>query len=461
MGVPAIAAVVLAAGAGTRMRSRLPKPLHKLCGKPMICHVLEQLKLLAAHPVVVVVGHQREQIMAALAQDNVSFAVQAQQLGTADAVKAARRALGGFSGTLLVTCADVPLLRAETMLQLIEHHRASGAAATVLTAVMEDPTGYGRIVRSRDGCVEAIVEEKEADEQTRAIRECNAGVYAFEAPQLFAVLDQIEPSQVKGEYYLTDAIHLLRQAGQRVEAFPVDEPDEVMGINTRVDLAKAERICRERIRQRIMLEGVTLIDPDTIIIDADVQIGPDTVIWPGACLLGETKVGQNCTIGPNAYVENSSIGDGTHIRVGSIVRDSSIGTGCTIGPYCHIRESCDIADGVRIGSYTEVKHSTIGEGSRALHFSYIGDATVGRNVNIGAGTVTCNFDGHQKHPTIIEDDAFVGSDCILVAPVRIGRGALLAAGSVITEDVEPGALAVARSRQMQRPGWADRYFGRK
>ncbi|MBC7288920.1 MAG: bifunctional UDP-N-acetylglucosamine diphosphorylase/glucosamine-1-phosphate N-acetyltransferase GlmU [Armatimonadetes bacterium] len=453
-----LAVIVLAGGQGKRMKSAIPKPLMSICGKPMIFHVLDSVELLAPERVIVVVGHGRDQVIAALAQRKVEFAVQDPPLGTGHAVQCAAPSLSHWEGDVLVTCADVPLVRTETFQQMIQERHRQAAAGVILTGEIKDPRGYGRIVRADDGSVVAIVEEADASEEVRAIREVNLGVYVFESAPLFDALNRIEPANVQGEFYLTDVIAVLVASGRRVAAYKTDDPSEAMGVNDRIQLADAEAIARGRVRQRLMLDGVTIVHPDSTFIDDDVYIGRDTVILPGTHIYGRSHIGSGCTIGPNAYIQSSSIGDSTSVLVGAVIRDSEVGSGCTIGPYCHIRDSSRIHDNVRVGSYTEIVRTQLFSGTRALHFSYLGDATVGPDANIGAGVVTCNYDGRQKHRTVIESGAFVGSDAILVAPVTIGKGAYVAAGSVITEDVPAGALAIARERQSVKEGWVQRRF---
>ena len=453
-----LAVIILAGGQGKRMKSETPKPLIPVCGKPMIIHVLDSVQLLAPGRIIVVAGHGRDQLIAALAQRSVDFAIQDPPLGTGHAVQCAAPLLEDWSGDVLVTCADVPLVRPETFQQLIQTHRSEKAAATLLTGELSDPTGYGRIVRDKDGFVRAIVEEADASDEVRAIREVNLGVYVFQAPPLLEALRDLQPANAQGEYYLTDVISIFAVRGLKIAAHLTATPEEAIGINDRVQLARAEAMARDRIRRRLMLDGVTIIDPSSTYIDDEVQIGRDTTILPGTHILGRCTIGSGCTIGPDAYIEASSIGDGTSVLVGAVIRDSSIGSGCTIGPYCHIRNSSRIHDRVRIGSYTEVVRSEILPGTKALHFCYLGDAKVGPDANVGAGVVTCNYDGRQKHPTVIESGAFVGSDAILVAPVVIGEGAYIATGSVITDDVPAGALAIARERQSIKEDWARRRF---
>lgn len=439
------------------MKSYLPKPLMPICGRPMLFHVLDELLQIGADKVVVVVGARREQVVSALAGYHVEVAVQDPPKGTGHAVLCAESKLHGFDGDVLITYADVPLLRAETMQQLLHSHRASNPAATVLTAVYNDPRGYGRIVRDASGRFLRIVEEKEASDDIRAIREINTGVYVFQSDLLFTALGDIKPSAVKGELYLTDAIEILVREGHQVIAIPAEDPAETLGVNDRLQLAEAEAIARQRVRQRLMREGVTMLDPATTYIDAGVAIGRDTVLYPGVHIVGRSRLGERCNIGPNAFIQDSSLSDGCIVQVGAVIRDSEVGPSCTLGPYCHIRDHSHLAEAVRVGSYAEVVRTTIGARSRCLHFSYLGDATLGEDVNIGAGAITCNYDGKRKHRTVIEAGAFIGSDAVLVAPVRIGEGAYVAAGSVITSDVPAGALAMARERQSIRPDWARRF----
>ncbi|MCX7597828.1 MAG: bifunctional UDP-N-acetylglucosamine diphosphorylase/glucosamine-1-phosphate N-acetyltransferase GlmU [Armatimonadetes bacterium] len=456
-----VAAVVLAAGEGTRMKSDLPKPLIAVCGRPMLFHVVDELLQAGVEKVVVVVGARREQVVNALSSYQVEVVVQDPPRGTGHAVLCAETAFRDFDGDLLVTYADVPLLRAETLRKLLDTHRATGSAATVLTAFYDNPTGYGRIVRDASGRFCKIVEEKEASDDIRAIREINTGVSVFDARPMFAALKKIKPSAVKGELYLTDAIEILAREGHEVIAIPADDSTEVLGINDRIQLAQAEAIARQRVREQLMREGVTMLDPASTFIDAGVLIGRDTVLYPGVHILGQSSIGARCTIGPNAFIHNSSVGDDCTVLVGAVVRDSQVGAGCSLGPYCHVRDHSRLDEAVRIGSYAEVVRTTIGTRTRCLHFSYLGDAIVGEDVNIGAGTITCNYDGKRKHPTVIEAEAFIGSDAVLVAPVRIGQGAYVAAGSVITSDVPAGALAMARERQSIRLDWARRFRERE
>ena len=451
-----LASIVLAAGLGKRMKSALPKPLHCLCGQPLLRHVLAAMRPLRPAPQVVVVGVGAEQVQAAFPDEpDLAWAVQEQQLGTGHAAACARSALEGFTGDVLVTCADIPLVQPATWERVLAEHRAHHAAATIVTAMFRDPTGYGRVIRDENGAVRMIVEEADCDEITRGLNEGNVSVYCFRAPLLFDALRRLQPNNEQGEYYLTDVIGLLVEARERVIPVLADA-EEVMGLNDRAQLARAEKLLRARLNRRAMLEyGVTLIDPDATYIDGDVTLGRDTVIYPGALLTGRTKVGEGCTIGAHVLIEDSEIGDGTHIRHGSVVRQSQVGAGCLIGPFAHVRDHSTVGDATRVGN-GEIVRSHLGEGVKDLHFSYLGDTTVGAGVNIGAGVITCNYDGQNKSRTIIGDGAFIGSDAALIAPVTIGPGAYLAAGSVITQDVPAKALAIGRSRQENKEGWAER-----
>lgn len=447
-----LAAIILAAGKGTRMKSRLPKVLHPVGGQPMVSHVMTACRTAGAHPVVLVIGHGAEQVQAVLGSDQV-YVEQREQLGTGHAVMQAEAELRDFTGDILVVCGDTPLLRGETLATLARFHSEQGAAATVLTMTLANPTGYGRIIRDELGQVAAIVEEKDAGPEQKAIREVNSGTYCFQAPALFAALRQITPNNAQGEYYLTDVLAILRQQGQKVAAWQVEDDSEVMGINDRVALAEANRLFQERINRQHMLAGVTILDPATTYIETDVQIGTDTVIYPNTYVTGKTVIGTGCQIGPNSKIMDSRIGDGAEIQF-SVVLQAEIGADCTIGPFAYLRPGTCLAAGVKVGDFVEIKNAVIGEGSKVPHLSYVGDAEIGAGVNIGAGTITCNYDGYKKSKTIIGDGAFIGSNSNLVAPVTIGAGSLVAAGSTIVKDVPADALGVARAPQKNREGWA-------
>ncbi len=451
-----LACIVLAAGESKRMKSDTSKALHLLCGAPILSRVLRTLCELEPSSLAVVVAPDAADV-AGLGESHGAVAcVQQQPLGTGHATLQAADVLERFDGTVLLTCVDIPLLRTETLTALVEHHRAAGAAATILTAEYDDPTGYGRIVRGPDGSVKAIVEHCDADEETLRIREINSSVYCFRSPLLFELAERIGSENVQGEQYLTDVIGMMVARGERVEALVVDDPREIAGINDRKQLAEAERVLRDRIRERLMLEGVTLVDPATIYIDDPVAIARDTTIWPCSFILGQTAIGSGCTIGPHATIENCQLGDRVQILHGSFVRDSQIGDEASIGPFAHIRQDSRLADGVRAASFVELKKAEIKQGTKITHFSYVGDAEVGPEANVGAGAVTCNYDGFRKHRTVIGKGAFIGTNASLVAPIRIGDGAYVGAGSTITKDVPAGALAVGRAKQKIIPGWADK-----
>jgi bifunctional UDP-N-acetylglucosamine pyrophosphorylase / glucosamine-1-phosphate N-acetyltransferase len=454
--VDALGCIILAAGEGKRFKSTRPKPLHAICGSPLIDHVLSSVTTLGCDRAVVIVGAGREQVEAHLAGRGVETAVQDRQLGTGHATSCAREAFADHSGPVLVTYADVPLIRPETLGALIAQHRASGAAATILTAMYDDPTGYGRIVRDADGGVSAIVEHRDADEATRAIHEINSGICVFGAPLLFAELETLAPNNDQGEYYLTDVIGRLVARGLHVGAMVISDREEIMGVNDRRQLAEAEAVLRDRIRRRLMADGVTLVDPAATYIDAAVRIGPDTTVWPGTFILGETTIGRDCEIGGHVLIERARIGDGAEIQHGSVLRDCVLGDSVSIGPFSHLRTGSEVGDQSRIGSYAELVRTTIGRRTKDQHFGYLGDSVVGDDVNIGAGTVTCNYDGANKNRTVIGDGAFIGSNSTIIPPVEIGAGAYVAAGSTITHDVPPDALGIGRSRQETKEGFAHR-----
>ncbi len=450
-----LAVVILAAGQGTRMKSALPKVLHPVAGKAMLAHVVRTAGALEASPIIPVVGHGAEQVRVAMAGLGLRFVLQSEQLGTGHALLCAEDALHGFSGDLLLLCGDVPLLQEKTLRALMEHHFQQAACVTILTAEMSDPTGYGRIIRGTEG-VKRIVEEKDADESERQVREINTGIYLFRAPQVFALLRDVDNRNAQGEYYLTDVVAAARQAGERVEALLIDDAEEVMGINDRIQLAEAGQIMRQRINAAHQRAGVTLVDPMATYIDPDVSIGADTLIHPGVHLRGETRVGSGCEIEPGAVVTDCTIGDKVHIKPGSVLSESTVGNNCAIGPMAHLRPGTVLAGDNKIGNFVETKKAVIGEKSQASHLTYIGDASLGKNVNIGCGTITCNYDGVDKHQTTIGDDVFVGSDVQFIAPVTIGCGSLIGAGSTITKDVPADALAISRSEQKNIAGWAEK-----
>ena len=450
-----LAAVILAAGQGTRMKSGLPKVLHRVAGKAMLAYVVETALALQACPIIPVVGHGADEVRDAMSNQDLRFALQAEQLGTGHALLCAEEALSGFSGDLLLLCGDVPLLQKKTLQALIGHHRQHAACVTILTANMDNPAGYGRIIRGAEG-VDRIVEEKDATNSERQVREINTGIYLFRAPQVFSLLRDVDKCNAQGEYYLTDVVAAARQAGERVEALLIDDAEEAMGINDQIQLAESGGIMRQRINDAHQRAGVSLIDPAATYIDADVTIGAGTVIHPGVHLRGRTKIGSGCEIEPGAVVTDCSIGDRVHIKPGSVLSESSVGNDCAIGPMAHLRPGTVLAGSNKIGNFVETKKAVIGEKSQASHLTYIGDASLGKNVNVGCGTITCNYDGVNKHQTTIGDDVFVGSDVQFVAPVTIGRGSLIGAGSTITMDVPADALAISRVEQKNIAGWAEK-----
>ncbi len=434
-----VRAILLAAGHGTRMKSALPKMLHLLAGKPLVMHALEAVQPVSTQRPVVVVGHGEEAVRRAVG-DVAEFAVQEQQLGTGHAVLAAEGLVRGRAEAVLVTYADMPLLKPETIARLVAAQQNSDAVMTMLTVELPDPHGFGRVVRAEDGRVLAIVEDAVATPQQRAIRELNASVYCFREDWLWSALHRIQVSP-KGEYYLTDVVEIAVRDGLKVQAICTDDPTEAIGINNRVHLAEAEAVLRQRINQRWMLAGVTLIDPGSTYIGAEVQIGNDTVIYPNTYLRGRTVIGSNCEIGPNTILEDVTVGNDCRL-LASVAESAIVEDGVSMGPFCHLRKGAHLGRGVHMGNFGEVKDSYLAPGVKMGHFSYIGNATIGENVNIGAGTITCNYDGQHKHATTVGADVFIGSDTMLVAPVTLGDGARTGAGAVVTHDVPPGEVVV-------------------
>lgn len=458
----ALHVVILAAGKGTRMKSARPKVLHALAGRPLIEHVLRTVDRLNAASTVLVVGHGADDVRVALeGRPSLQFVVQSPQLGTGHALLQAEPALSGATGVLLLLYADVPLLQSTTLDRLIERHREARAAATVLTMELDDPYGYGRIARDASGRILRIVEERDASGAERIIKEVNSGIYVFTLGPLFEGLHRLATDNSQGEYYLTDLIAQYRQGDLRVETLRVEASDELRGVNSRVDLADLSAVLRARKNRALMLAGVTIEDPATTYIDEDVTVGADTIIGPGVALEGRTSVGSRCRIRAGVRLTNASIGDDVTILDRTVISDSVVGARASVGPFAHVRPESTIGEQARVGNFVELKKTTLGRGSKANHLAYLGDATIGKDVNVGAGTITCNYDGEKKHPTIIEDGVFIGSDAQLIAPVRIGKGAYVAAGSSITEDVPADALAIARGRQENKPGWAAKRAARR
>lgn len=447
-------AVILAAGKGTRMKSKLYKVLHPVLGKPMVEHVVDQLDQIGVSRQIVIVGHGAEAVQDTLGT-RVEYAVQEEQLGTGHAVQMAEAELAGKSGATLVVCGDTPLLTAETLEALLAHHEAQQAKVTVLTAIADDATGYGRVVRGEDGNVTKVVEHKDASEAELAINEINTGTYVFDNELLFDALKQVGNNNAQGEYYLPDVISIAKEAGEVVAAHTAPTFDETIGVNDRVALSQAEAIMRKRTNERLMREGVTFMDPASTYISPDVVIGSDTVIYPGTVILGKTTIGSECVIGPNSDIRNSVIEDHAVVRQ-SVVTDSRIGEAAQVGPFAHLRQQAVLGEHTRVGNFVEIKKSTFGDGAKASHLSYIGDASIGERVNLGCGSITVNYDGKNKFETVVEDDAFVGCNVNLIAPVKVGKGAIVAAGSTITNDVPEEALAIARERQTNKEGYTKR-----
>ncbi|MFT9850304.1 bifunctional UDP-N-acetylglucosamine diphosphorylase/glucosamine-1-phosphate N-acetyltransferase GlmU [Aneurinibacillus sp. REN35] len=443
-------AVVLAAGQGTRMKSKLYKVLHPVCGKPMVQHVVDSLNELRADRIVVVVGHGADKVREQLGSE-IEYAMQEEQLGTAHAVMQVAPLLKEKKGTTLVLSGDEPLISAETLEALVAHHEKNQAAGTILTRIMENPTGYGRIIRGVDGGVERIVEQKDANEEEQQVQEINTGTYCFDNEKLFAALEKVGNNNAQGEYYLTDIIEILKGEGERIEASITEEV--TIGVNDRVALAKAEVMMRERILTQHMKEGVTIIDPSNTYIETNVTIGRDSVIYPGSLIGAGTVIGEDCIIGPNTQITNCQIGDRVEIKQ-SVVTDSRIDSDATVGPFAYIRPNSHVGEGAKVGDFVELKNTSLGKGSKVSHLTYLGDAEVGADVNVGCGTVTVNYDGVNKHKTIIKDHSFVGCNANLVAPVTVGEGAYVAAGSTITDNVPDGALAIARERQTNKEDYA-------
>ncbi|MFA9458047.1 bifunctional UDP-N-acetylglucosamine diphosphorylase/glucosamine-1-phosphate N-acetyltransferase GlmU [Halalkalibacter sp. AB-rgal2] len=441
-------AVILAAGQGTRMKSTLYKVLHPVCGKAMVQHVVDQVAALEVEEQVAVVGYGAEVVQEQLGEQ-VSYVVQEKQLGTGHAVMQAADLLEQKEGITLVLCGDTPLLTADTLNELLECHEREDAKVTVLTAKAEDPSGYGRVIRNEHGLVERIVEQKDASKEELEVQEINTGTYCFDNALLFKALKQVGNDNAQGEYYLPDVIEILKKQGEAVAAYQTPMFEETLGVNDRVALSQAEQLMRKRINEYWMRQGVTLIDPGNTYISAQAMIGQDTIIHPGTHLQGNVSVGRNCIIGPNTEIKDSLIGDETAIRQ-SVVHDSEIGKVVSVGPFAHIRPQSNIGDEARIGNFVEIKKSSLGHGSKASHLSYIGDATVGSNVNFSCGAVTVNYDGKNKFKTVIEDGAFIGCNANLIAPVTVGKQALVAAGSTITDDVPESSLSIARSRQTNK-----------
>jgi bifunctional UDP-N-acetylglucosamine pyrophosphorylase/glucosamine-1-phosphate N-acetyltransferase len=453
--MPPLHVVVLAAGKGTRMKSAQPKVLHRAAGLPLIEHVLRLGAALQPATTTVIVGHGAALVESSQrARPGLRFALQEPQLGTGHALLQARPHLPKGEGTVLLLSGDVPLLRLATVRQLLDRHVETHAAATVLTARVPDPSGYGRIVR-RDGTIAAIVEHRDATPEERRIDEINSGVYAFDLAPLFDALASIGSGNAQGEYYLPDLVRIYRSRGRGVETVTVADAREIMGVNSRRELADVNAILKTARVEELMAAGVTIVDPASTFVGPDVSVGPDTVLHPNVYLEGKTTIGSGCEIQACVRLVDAIVEDGAVVQNFCVIEQSRIRAGAEVGPFARLRPNSDVGEHAKIGNFVELKKTTLGKGSKASHLSYLGDSTIGEKVNIGAGTITCNYDGRVKSPTVIEDEAFIGSDTQLIAPVRVGRGAYVAAGSSITDDVPAGALGIARGKQINKEGWAD------
>lgn len=444
--------VVLAAGLGKRMKSKLHKVLHPVCGKPLVGHVVDLLEKIEASRKFVIVGHGAEAVQAYLG-DAVEYVFQAQQLGTGHAVLQAKQELGHVEGITIVIYGDAPLVREETLRQMIDLSMQRHAAAVFLTARVSQPFGLGRIIRDDLDQVLAIVEQKDCSESENQLKEINAGTYVFDNKLLFQALEKVKADNRQQEYYLTDVISIMIQEGKTVVGYCTEDSTEAIGINDRIALAEAEGYMRERILRQHMANGVTVIDPMQTFVDQEVVIGMDTVIMPGCVLRGKTTIGEECVIGPHTEIVNSQISDRAHVKQ-SVLNGAIVGCGCTIGPFAYLRPGTKLGVHVKIGDFVEIKNASIGDGSKVSHLSYVGDASMGKNVNFGCGAITVNYNGYSKQLTDIEDDAFIGSNVNLIAPVKIGKGAYVVAGSTITDDVAENEMAIARQRQTNKPDYA-------
>lgn len=447
--------VILAAGLGTRMKSRKAKVLHRAGGKALVEHVVDAaLELTTPENVIVVVGHQADQVKALLASRGIRFALQSEQKGTGHALMCCREGIVNHTGRLGVLYGDVPLLKVETLRKMVDLQSETAAAAVAISTMLDDPYGYGRIVRGAGGELLAVVEEKAATAQQRQIREINAGIYCFDAGLLWQHIGDIQTNNPAGEYYLTDMVEILNNLGHKVLPMVVDDSTELLGINTRLELAVVDRILRERTVRELMLAGVTIEKPETVSIDAQVKIGQDTIIEPFTRILGNTVIGAECRIGSCSIIESSTLEDGVEVGPFTVIGTSHLETGAKVGPYSRLRLDNHVEAGAQVGNFVELKKTRLGKGAKALHLAYLGDSSIGEKVNIGAGTITCNYDGKKKHQTQIGKGAFVGSNSTLVAPVHLGEGSYVAAGSVITDGVPEDALALGRARQVVKPEWA-------
>ncbi|HEX9758634.1 MAG TPA: bifunctional UDP-N-acetylglucosamine diphosphorylase/glucosamine-1-phosphate N-acetyltransferase GlmU [Nitrospiria bacterium] len=445
--------LILAAGLGKRMRSKKAKVLHPLCGKPVILYLVDRSLSLKPDVTIAVVGHQGKEVQALVKNRGIKIVRQEKQLGTGHAALQAQTILKRFQGDLLILNGDTPLLTQATLQQFLLHHRETGSTLSLLTAVLKNPTGYGRILRNSPGDVLRVVEQKDATSQVQKIQEVNGGIYLVDPGFLFKALKNLKKDNAQKEYYLTDIVEEAVRNKKKVTAWVVPEAAEILGVNSRKDFSVAETMMRRQILENLMDRGVTVIDPATTYVDEEVLVGQDSVLYPSTFLEGRTQIGEGCVIGPWVHIIDSCLGNGVLVRNGCVVKESILEDTVSVGPFTHLRAGTVLKKEVRIGNFVEIKKSELGKGSKANHLSYIGDAEIGKGVNIGAGTITCNYDGNKKSKTVIGDGVFVGSDTQLVAPVKVGRKAMIAAGSTITRDVPPGALAINRVQQENKTGW--------
>lgn len=446
--------VILAAGMGTRMKSKMPKVLHKVCGKPLSKWVIDASKAAGADKVCAVVGHKAETVKEVLG-DVCEFALQAEQKGTGHAVMQAIDVIKNSKGEVVILNGDTPLITAETINKAIEYHKNNGNQATVITAILDDATGYGRIVRDNDGSVLKIVEQKDASEEEKKINEVNSGMYVFDAQSLVYALDKITPNNAQGEYYLTDTLEILLSAGKKIGGYAISDNDEIRGINDRVQLNEAEKIMQKRINEYHMRNGVTMRNPESVYIEDGVEIGNDTEICQNVTIKSGTKIGSDCVIGSGSMLDGAVIHDGVDV-LSSVILESEVDEGTHVGPFAYIRPNCHVGKEVKVGDFVELKNSNIDNGTKISHLTYIGDSDVGKRVNFGCGTVTCNYDGKKKYRTTIGDDCFVGCNTNFVSPINVGDGVYIAAGSTITEDIPENSLSIARARQVNKEGWKDK-----
>lgn len=446
--------VILAAGMGTRMKSKMPKVLHKVCGKPLSKWVIDASKAAGSDKVCAVVGHKAETVKEVLG-DVCEFALQAEQKGTGHAVMQAIDVIKNSKGEVVILNGDTPLITAETINKAIEYHKNNGNQATVITAILDDATGYGRIVRDNDGSVLKIVEQKDASEEEKKINEVNSGMYVFDAQSLVYALDKITPNNAQGEYYLTDTLEILLSAGKKIGGYAISDNDEIRGINDRVQLNEAENIMQKRINEYHMRNGVTMRNPESVYIEDGVEIGNDTEICQNVTIKSGTKIGSDCVIGSGSMLNRAVIHDGVDV-LSSVILESEVDEGTHVGPFAYIRPNCHVGKEVKVGDFVELKNSNIDDGTKISHLTYIGDSDVGKRVNFGCGTVTCNYDGKKKYRTTIGDDCFVGCNTNFVSPINVGDGVYIAAGSTITEDIPENSLSIARARQVNKEGWKDK-----